>query len=121
MTQIEHKEFYDNMGSRIREARLKAEISQDVLAQHLGLTRASIVNIEKGRQRPMIHTLFQIAEAVKVNLTDLIPGIITPPPIQNQAQADQLATDFDNIISDDFTLDLQTKDAVKQFVFHLKK
>ncbi|MBN8853026.1 MAG: hypothetical protein BGO55_14160 [Sphingobacteriales bacterium 50-39] len=121
MSQIEHKEFYENMGSLIREARLKAEISQDVLAQHLGLTRASIVNIEKGRQRPMIHTLIQIAEAVKVNLTNLIPSTATPSLVQNEVPPSELPTDFDNIISDDFTVDLQTKDAVKQFVFHLKK
>jgi transcriptional regulator with XRE-family HTH domain len=43
-------EFQAAYGGRVREARTAAGITQTVLAQRLGLTRASVANIEAGRQ-----------------------------------------------------------------------
>lgn len=48
-------------------------MSQDLLAQHLGISRASMVNIEAGRQRAPLHLLWQIAEVLHCKLTELIP------------------------------------------------
>jgi transcriptional regulator with XRE-family HTH domain len=53
-------QFYQEIGSRIRNARLLSGISQEILAAQLGLTRASIINIEKGRHRPSVHLLIEI-------------------------------------------------------------
>ncbi len=38
-----------------------------------GLSRASIANIENGKQRVLLHQLFQFADALQVSLSDLIP------------------------------------------------
>ena len=48
-------------------------MSQDLLAQHLGISRASMVSIEAGRQRAPLHLLWQIAEVLHSKLTELIP------------------------------------------------
>jgi len=48
-------------------------MSQDLLAQHLGISRASMVNIEAGRQRAPLHLLWQIAEVLHTKLIDMIP------------------------------------------------
>lgn len=48
-------------------------MSQDLLAQHLGISRASMVNIEAGRQRAPLHLLWQIAEVLHSKLIELIP------------------------------------------------
>jgi len=50
-------------------------MSQATLAREVLLTRASISNIEKGRQKILVHTLLQIASALKVTLQELVPDM----------------------------------------------
>ena len=66
------KSFYEAVGRRIREAR-KGKITQAALASVVSLTRTSIVNIEQGRQQLFVHTLVNIAQALRVPVADLIP------------------------------------------------
>jgi transcriptional regulator with XRE-family HTH domain len=68
-------ELYRELGRKIRQAREGASqrFSQDALANRLGISRASVVNIEGGRQRAPLHLLWQIAELVGTDLTLLIP------------------------------------------------
>jgi DNA-binding XRE family transcriptional regulator len=118
MTPEKIQEFYSEMGELIKTARISAELNQEILAQQLGLTRASIVNIEKGRQRPMIHTILQLAEILHTTADKLIPGL-TPGKKDNIANSNGV-DNFENMISD-ATIDFLTKDAVKKFVSHIKK
>jgi transcriptional regulator with XRE-family HTH domain len=71
----EWDDLYGELGRRIREAReLTGErLSQEKLAKRLKLSRASIVNIEAGRQHAPVHLLWQIAEILGTDLTLLIP------------------------------------------------
>lgn len=71
----EWDDLYRELGRRIREAReLTGEkLSQEKLAKRLELSRASIVNIEAGRQHAPVHLLWQIAEILGTDLTLLIP------------------------------------------------
>ena len=68
-------ELYRELGRRIRQARERngERLSQDALAKRLGISRASVVNIEAGRQRAPLHLLWQIAELLGTDLTQLIP------------------------------------------------
>jgi transcriptional regulator with XRE-family HTH domain len=65
--------FYQEIGSIIKELREKQGVSQEALANYLGLTRMSIINLEKGRHRPSIHQIFLIADLLKVNIHELLP------------------------------------------------
>jgi len=66
--------FYVQLGERIRRARRRnPDFSQSALAKILEMSRTSVVNIEKGRQRIQVHTLHQIASALKANPEDLLP------------------------------------------------
>ena len=49
--------------------------NQEVFAKMLKLSRASIVNIEKGRQRPTLHLLYEICKITEYNLFDLLPQL----------------------------------------------
>ena len=64
--------FYAAVGRRIAKARAGA-VTQEALAKKTSLTRTSIINIEKGRQQILLHTLVGIAQVLHVPLTDLIP------------------------------------------------
>ncbi len=73
MTGEEHARLYRMIGDRIREARERKDMRQPTLAAKLGLSRVSIVNIEKGRQRAPIHVLWQIAEELGIEPASLVP------------------------------------------------
>ena len=72
---MDENALYELIGRKIRERRIAKEssLSQDKLAELLNMSRASIVNIEAGRQRPPVHILWKIAEIFKVELSDVIP------------------------------------------------
>jgi len=67
--------FYKEFGRLVREARERAEpkITQEHLADIVGLSRTSITNIESGRQHIPLHTLFALADAVGVKVGELLP------------------------------------------------
>jgi transcriptional regulator with XRE-family HTH domain len=65
-------EFYEALGKAIYAARHDAGLTQAELASALGLSRPSIVNIERGRQGVQVHLLVQIAEIVGHPVADLI-------------------------------------------------
>lgn len=72
---LDEDRLYRLIGERIRAARERVapKLSQARLAEKLGVSRASIVNIEAGRQRAPVHVLWQIAEILSVEIGFLIP------------------------------------------------
>jgi transcriptional regulator with XRE-family HTH domain len=66
--------IYRVFGSRLRELREKASVTQEELAKRVDLSRTSITNIEKGRQRVLLHQFVDLAEALNVEPTALMPG-----------------------------------------------
>jgi transcriptional regulator with XRE-family HTH domain len=69
----EFEALYRKLGRKIRDARERSGLSQQRLADRLAISRASIVNVEAGRQRPPLHLLWKIAEALGTDLVLLIP------------------------------------------------
>ena len=67
--------LYRAVGEKIRyvRERSKPKLSQAQLAARLGISRASIVNIEAGRQHAPLHLLWQIAGILGTELSHLIP------------------------------------------------
>jgi transcriptional regulator with XRE-family HTH domain len=72
---------YRTLGERIRSERLKQNITQDELASRVGLTRTSITNVEKGRQRLLVHTLLQIADSLGTDPARLLITFESETPI----------------------------------------
>lgn len=69
------EDIYRELGRKIRDARERRgeKLSQEKLAKRLKVSRASIVNIEAGRQHAPLHLLWKIAEALGTDLALLIP------------------------------------------------
>lgn len=72
--------FYAELGRRIKRARQQKALTQQALADAIGLTRTSITNIECGRQPVMAHHLVRIASSLGVELISLLPSPVPPPP-----------------------------------------
>ena len=67
--------FYQKLGEAIKTSRKNANCKQETLANHMGLTRISLVHIEQGKQKVQLHVLLEIAECLKVSLSDLMPNL----------------------------------------------
>lgn len=61
-------------GKYIKAARIKAGLTQEGLAQKLGVPYQSISQWERGKRKPKIETLQKIADALEIPLTDLLPN-----------------------------------------------
>lgn len=76
-------EYYRDLGLRIQRARARLALTQEALASLVGLTRTSVVNIEKGRQKVLVHTLVRFARALKVGVETLAPDPGNPIKIED--------------------------------------
>lgn len=65
--------YYRVIGERIAIRRKEIGMPQEDLAEAVNVTRVSISNIERGRQRTTIHTLYHIADVLKITIHDLLP------------------------------------------------
>ncbi len=54
--------------NQVRELRLEQRLTQEALGEAVGLTRQSILAIEKGRFTPSIHTALMLAQALGVSI-----------------------------------------------------
>jgi len=71
-----HQAFYEEVGRLIRNARQQCSpsVTQEGLAKMIGLSRTSITNVERGRQKCLLHTLADIATALQTDAASLLPG-----------------------------------------------
>lgn len=74
MTESNKRKFYEELGFVLSDARKNANLSQELLAEKIGMSRVSIVNIEKGRQAPPLHLLWSLSKIVGKDLSELIPN-----------------------------------------------
>lgn len=64
--------LYRTIGAHLATARQERGVRQADLATAVGLTRASVANIESGAQRIQLHTLIAAAQALGIAPADLI-------------------------------------------------
>ena len=63
---------YGDMGDRLREARLAHGLSLRSLAERLGVSPSLISQVETGRARPSVSTLYAIASELGISLDELL-------------------------------------------------
>jgi len=66
--------LYRLVGERIAQARRRQHLTQKGIAPAVGLSRASVANVEKGRQAVALHVLVKFSRALGVPIADLIPS-----------------------------------------------
>lgn len=64
------------IGARVAEFRKRKGITQEVVAEALGLSRTSVVNIEQGRQACDAHRIWQFASLFDNSLQDFFPPLV---------------------------------------------
>lgn len=67
------RRLYLELGIRVRRIREARGIRQEDLASKIGVSRSSIANIERGQQFAPVHVLLGLAEALDVEMKELLP------------------------------------------------
>ena len=73
MQNFNREEFYFQIGKRIKKERTISGLRQEELGKRVGISRVSIVNIEKGKQMPAVHVIWKIAVALDTSVDRLFP------------------------------------------------
>lgn len=85
MNLINKEKFYEMIGSSIVNKRKELGLTQVELANKVGMSRTSIVNIENANQFPPLHILWEISFALETSIVDMLPNnahdsfVIEPP------------------------------------------
>jgi transcriptional regulator with XRE-family HTH domain len=90
---LEKNDLYRAIGEHIRAKRLANSLKQENLAFMVNLTRSSIAQIEAGKQAPSIFLLYQLCNALKITIFDVLPK-----------------DDFDPLSSDRFSAKIEVKE-----------
>lgn len=74
---VNSQKLYELIGGRIRRTRegQTPRVSQEQLANWLGLQRTSITNIEKGSQKLTLETVYQICARFGLEIHDMLPPV----------------------------------------------
>ena len=57
--------------NRLKDIRLQRQFTQESLADSVGVTRQSIISIEKEKFVPSVKLALQLAQALRISLEDL--------------------------------------------------
>ena len=83
---MEPQDLYSEVGSNIRRYRRGMHRTQQQVAAQIGLSRASLANIESGHQWVRLHHLYAIAEVL-----DLDSPTVLMPPLKPAPQHTELS------------------------------
>jgi transcriptional regulator with XRE-family HTH domain len=72
---INEKRLYESIGGKIKQLRINKNYNQTELAQKIGLERTSVTNIETGKQKVTLATLYNISRSLDVSLDELLPNV----------------------------------------------
>jgi transcriptional regulator with XRE-family HTH domain len=78
-TMAEHA-IYKAFGRAVATRRRELDLTQSELAARVRMSRASVANIESGRQSVLLHHVYGLAEALEITkVSDLLPAPSKPP------------------------------------------
>jgi len=70
-------DIYPLLGRAVAKRREELQLTQAEVASRIGLTRASLANIETGRQKVLLHHIYLLAEALGLPaITELVPSAL---------------------------------------------
>ncbi len=75
MTQPLERDYLEELGDRLREARSARRLTQREVADAAGLSPDVVSRLENGRfQSPGLRTLLRVADGLGTSLVELLPG-----------------------------------------------
>ena len=75
MNQAKQEAYLNKLSRRIADVRKQKGYTQERLAEEADLDRVALANIETGRRRPTVTTLYKLAKAMNIDVVDLFKGL----------------------------------------------
>ncbi|MGB3465582.1 MAG: helix-turn-helix domain-containing protein [Cyclobacteriaceae bacterium] len=97
-------------GQRIKEIRVAKELTQQELAERLGIKRETINNVENGRQKPTIEFLIKLSSEVNMSLDEILQ-------VETTLGNDQIEKLFDKSRAD---ISYEELEKIKQYIKSLE-
>jgi transcriptional regulator with XRE-family HTH domain len=73
---MESEEIYRRLGRSVAQRRNELGLTQATVAERLGLARASLANIERGRQKVLLHHIYLFVEVLHLrSISELLPDL----------------------------------------------
>ncbi|MCP4617033.1 MAG: helix-turn-helix domain-containing protein [Bradyrhizobium sp.] len=91
---ITPNDFYTKLGDSIRRRREELRLTQAELGESLGLSRTSVTNIERGRQRLLIDQFQGLCKALGVSMETLLADVDaeTRPVVRQPSELRRMPT-----------------------------
>jgi len=86
---------YKAIGKRIKIARIRADLTQERLAERVELSTTHLSNIETGTTRVSLQSIVGLANALDVTVDDLLCDSVVRARIQFEREMAQLLADCD--------------------------
>ncbi len=69
---MKEKELFEKIGTRVKELRIEKGMSQQELAGMINFEKSNMSRLEAGGTNPTVGTLYKIAQALDVTLSELL-------------------------------------------------
>lgn len=102
---------YELIGRRIKALREKINLTQESLAESIGLSRASLANYESGKQAIQISVLYRLARVLKAEISDILPSL----------EEVRMANAPEQRIDQDESLKADRRSELKEFIKSINK
>jgi transcriptional regulator with XRE-family HTH domain len=73
--QVDHDAVLARLGANIQDHRLKARLTQRVLAERAGVDRAFLIAVEQGARNPSVVVLAKLASALRTTVSALTRSV----------------------------------------------
>jgi transcriptional regulator with XRE-family HTH domain len=97
--------FERAVGTLLQATRSRRGMTQEAVAEAIGVPRASYANLEAGRQRIPVDVIWRVAVVLGVSVVSLLPDPIYRP---KQPESSQQPNDATSTTSQDVTALLRT-------------
>ena len=80
--------LYRAFGQRVAARRAEMSLTQAQLADRVDFSRASIANIERGKQNLPLHQVYRLTQALELeDVNILLPSLRSPEPVAHDSVA----------------------------------
>jgi len=87
---------YKSIGKRVKIARIRAELTQEKLAEIVDLSPTHLSNIETGSTKVSLQTMVNLANALGVTADDLLCDSVAHPRLQLEKDIAEILEDCDD-------------------------
>lgn len=86
---------YKGIGMRVKICRIKADLTQEQLAERLSLSPSHLSNIETGTTKVSLSTIVKLANELSVTVDDLLCDSVIRAKVQFERDIENILSDCD--------------------------